>query len=82
MFFCDGDFPGSERSVVLFLKDTTMFSVFLQQQSQKWEWAKVKDTHRRWPLEFSAVSFPCCAFVFMSLGLEWGRRKWPLCNLS
>lgn len=81
MFFCDGDFPGSERSVVMFLKDMTMCSVSLQQQSQKWEWAKVKDTHAE-VVEFSAVPFPCCAFVFMSLGLEWGRRKWPLCNLS
>lgn len=27
MFFCDGDFPGSERSVVMFLKDMTVCSV-------------------------------------------------------
>lgn len=75
MFFCDGDFPGSERAVVMFLKDMTACSVSLQQQSQKWEWAKVKDTHT----EVACGIFSClisllCFCVYVS-GAGMGKKE-------
>lgn len=77
MFFCGGDFPGSERSVVMFLKDMMKCSVSLQRQSQKCKQAKVNSTEvaggGQWNFQLCLISLLCfCVYVS---GAGMGKKE-------
>lgn len=75
MAFCDGDFPGSERSVVVFLKDMRICSVCLQKQPLTKVQMGRGESHRGgcWNFRLCHISLRCfCVYVS---GAGMGKKE-------